>query len=84
MGLDGSARSGNAFKGHPIRKWPGVRTSIPSSDWGKGMVSCCTVKGCNIVYTYLYTTAANKIHVAQLPAKFALNEKLDGYFLINH
>ena len=31
MGLDGSDRSGKASKGCLIRKWPGVRTSIPSS-----------------------------------------------------
>ena len=37
MGLDGSARSGNACKGCTIRKWPSVRTSIPSSGWGKGV-----------------------------------------------
>ena len=41
--------------------------------------TCCTVKGCNIVYTYLYMTVANE--VAYLPAKFTLHKKLGGYFL---
>ena len=45
--------------------------------------TCCTVNGCNIVYTYLCTTAANE--VTHLPIKFTLyvQENLGGYFVIN-
>ena len=43
--------------------------------------TCCTVKGCNIVSTYLYTTAANDAH---LTTNFTLHKQLCGYFLINH
>ena len=35
----GSARSGNASKSRPVRKRPSIRTSIPSSDWEKGVNS---------------------------------------------
>ena len=37
MGLDVSTWSVNAFKDRSIRKWPGVRTSIPPSVWGNSI-----------------------------------------------
>ena len=44
------------------------------------LYSCCTVKVCNMAYTYLYTTAVNE--VTHLPTKFSLHEKLGGYVLV--
>ena len=39
--------------------------------------ACCTVKGCNIVYTYLYTTAVNHAHPT---TKFTLQSSWVGTF----
>ena len=50
--------------------------------------TCCTVKGCNIVYTYLYATVSKE--VAHLPTKFTLlrrllsNKSLVYEFLLAH
>ena len=40
----------------------------------------CTVKGCNIVYTSLYTTAVNE--VAHLPTKFTVGWILSDKSLV--
>ena len=64
-----------------------LRLAIPQTAPNKvtrhAVYTCCMVKGCNIFHTYLYRTAANEVHVAHLPTKFTLHEKLGEYFLIN-
>ena len=59
-----------------------IQQTVPNKVARPAAYTCCTVKRCNSVYTYLYTTAANE--AAHLPTKFTLHEKLGEYILINH
>ena len=55
--------------------------TVPTKWVRNAVYTGCKDKGCNIVYTYLYTTAANE--VAHLPTKFTLHKRLGGYFATN-
>ena len=59
----------------------GNRANSPNKVARHAVYTCCTMKECNIVYAYLYTTAANKI--AHLLTKFTLDKKLGGYLVKN-
>ena len=68
-----------------------TRCSFPSAtpppfeclDMRLALYTCFTVKGHNIVYTYLYMYMTAAKEVAHLPTKFTLHKKLGGHFLIN-
>ena len=54
----------------------GNTTNGPNKVARHAVYTCCTVRGCNIVYTYIYITAANK--AAPPPTKFKLHKKFEG------